>query len=916
MKLIFEISHLRYATPATVSRAGIIYISEKDLGWHPYVLSWIEKRPSAERAHVMILVDKYVSETLRYIRKELQTIIPISEFNMVTSLCTLLDGLLTAQNLDSNSDKDLYEQYFVFACIWAFGGALSVKDKKDYKAMFDKWWRMTWKSIKIPDSPECPTVFDYYINPDTGKFEPWKDLLEPYVFNEDISMVNETVQTEETVCTKYFMDMMIKLKQPVMLIGTAGCGKTKLVQQKLMDLNELETLSNTINFNYYTDANTLQRIIEQPLDKKGGRRYGPPGNRNMIVFIDELNMPYVDLYGTQSPIALLRQFLDYGHWYERGAKWPLREIINIQLIACMNPTAGSFTINPRAQRHFFPMAVNFPSQSSLRRIYGSIFEGHMNATFSDNVLRNFVLPNGASLAHTLTSAALDLHSKISAEKIFQKSAINFYYEFTLRHLSNVFEGLLRCNSTFKNIAKFVRLWIHESLRVYSDCMTSLEHQQEFFKLAKQICAEKFPDQAEDIATGPLYFTHFANRTDGNQATASEELGAATHPYDEFETEEKLKLVLEEALEAYNGEHPAMNLVLFKDAMAHVCRINRIINSDSGNALLVGVGGSGKQSLSRLAAFISDFQVYQITITRGYNTENFKEDLREMYRQAGLKSTRLVFLMTDMQIVDERFLVDINDLLASGNIPDLFPAEEKDEIANKLRTEVKQAGIMDISRNSCWRYFIDKVRRHLKVVLCFSPVGDMFRIRARRAPAIVNCTVINRFFDWPYEALCDVANRFLLEECFEEDMHKNVVEFMAYSSTLVKQTSEEYRLRHKRHTYSTPKSYLELIMLYKSMLHKKKKEVSEMIDRLASGIEKLKQTTSDVSALEEKLKLQQVVVKEKEEAANLLLDKVGKEKTIIEAENQKATIEETKVCQQCDCHLNLLIPTLLIDILFY
>src|SRR5690606_8131469 len=142
---------------------------------------------------------------------------------------------------------------------------------------------------------------------------------------------------------------------------------------------------------------------------------------------------------------------------------------------------------------------------------------------------------------------------------------------------------------------------------------------------------------------------------------------------------------------------------------------------------------------------------------------------------------------------------------------------------------------DVSRDSCWRYFIEKVRRHLKVVLCFSPVGDKFRVRARRAPAVVNCTVINRFFDWPHEALYDVANRFLAEEEFDEELHKSVVEFMAFSSTFVKQTSEEYRSRFKRYTYSTPKSYLELIMLYKSMLRKKKKSVSELKNRLQSGI---------------------------------------------------------------------------------
>ena len=115
----------------------------------------------------------------------------------------------------------------------------------------------------------------------------------------------------------------------------------------------------------------------------------------------------------------------------------------------------------------------------------------------------------------------------------------------------------------------------------------------------------------------------------------------------------------------------MDLVLFEDAMKHVCRISRIISASAGHALLVGVGGSGKQSLSRLSSFICNYSTTQIMISQSYGIPDLKEDLQKMYKKSGVKDEGLMFLFTEGQISNERFLVYINDLLSSGEIADLF-----------------------------------------------------------------------------------------------------------------------------------------------------------------------------------------------------------------------------------------------------
>ena len=109
----------------------------------------------------------------------------------------------------------------------------------------------------------------------------------------------------------------------------------------------------------------LQGVLEKPLEKKAGRNFGPPGTRRLIYFIDDMNMPEVDKYFTVQPHTLIRQHLDYNHWYDR-TKLSLKEVSKTQYVSCMNPTAGSFTINPRLQRHFSVFAISFPGTSRAR----------------------------------------------------------------------------------------------------------------------------------------------------------------------------------------------------------------------------------------------------------------------------------------------------------------------------------------------------------------------------------------------------------------------------------------------------------------------------------------------------------------------------------------------------------------------
>jgi len=276
-------------------------------------------------------------------------------------------------------------------------------------------------------------------------------------------------------------------------------------------------------------------------------------------------------------------------------------------------------------------------------------------------------------------------------------------------------------------------------------------------------------------------------------------------------------------------------------------------------------------------------VSMIVISATYGLNDLRTDLQLMYRKAGIKGEGISFLFTDSQITDERFLVFMNDLLSSGNIPGLFPPEDQDDIINAVRPACKRSGIAD-TRDNVWGYFINQVKANLHVLLCFSPIGDPIRVRTRRFPALVNCVVIDWFQPWPEEALASVSKRFLdQEDLGTEEAKVSVINFMPYSFIAVEKVSGQYMELERRYNYTTPKSFLELIALYRSMLDKRKTETKMLIERYENGVTKLESTGEQVAGLEEELKVKAVEVEEKKAAADAMIPK-------LESEKAKATDE--------------------------
>ena len=123
-------------------------------------------------------------------------------------------------------------------------------------------------------------------------------------------------------------------------------------------------------------------------------------------------------------------------------------------------------------------------------------------------------------------------------------------------------------------------------------------------------------------------------------------------------------------------------------------------------------------------------------------KEFREDIKKFMLKTGVEGNDTVFLFTDSQIVDETMLEDLNNVLNTGELPNLFASDETDKIVADMISVCKAAGIPE-TRENCLAHFVSRVRDKLHIVLGMSPVGDSLRIRCRQFPSLINCTTI----DW-------------------------------------------------------------------------------------------------------------------------------------------------------------------------
>ncbi|KOB65443.1 Uncharacterized protein OBRU01_22741 [Operophtera brumata] len=742
--LIFEPMDLEAASPATVSRCGMIYMEPKGLGWKCLLDSWINTLP-----HTLHNVNRHLIRTL---------------FNR-----------------------------FMSPLLWLveYSGKAKVIETLKYPREIAK--------------PEKQYIFPLPKDGlGKGKWKPWQDDVESAPpISKDTPPNQILVTTLDSVRYLALFRLMVTHHKAVMMVGPTGTGKSSYIIDYLIRRVDTKIYKALIMaFSAQTNCNQTQDIIMGKLDKRRKGIFGPPIGCHCVVFVDDVSMPQSETYGAQPPIEVLRQGIDLGLWYDRKLNIPMH-LIDVQFMCAMSkPTPGAKLITPRLSRHFSFFCIDEFDDDTLR-------------------CRLNMLPTPA------------------------KS----HYTFNLRDFSRVILGVLMAGpEVIPSVQSMKRLWVHECLRVFADRLVEDADRQWFVKCLREATAlrlnESFDKMLSRLLNGPkdkeitdlhlryLIYCDFANPR------------ADTRFY----------------METINMEHlnTTVDAYLAEFAIEHVSRICRVLAQPSSHALLVGLGGSGRQSLTRLAAHINEYDLFQVEMSKTYGKNEWREDLKT--------------------------------LLKKSSTPDLHMIDRQRD--KSLQT--------DGSPTALYTYFVIIVRDQLHIVLAMSPAGTALRTRIRKFPALVNCCTIDWF------QLTQLERDTAIKLC--QMFHVNTQEL-----------TREFLLRMKRYNYVTPTAYLELINMFKALLNKKRVELRSSERRYITGLDQLATAAKQVAALQKSLEVLQpklaagaaavaeitaIVEKEKEGVAlieaGVLADQAAAEEQAAEAQGIK---------NECDADLAEAMPIL-------
>ncbi|XQJ30746.1 dynein heavy chain, putative [Leishmania guyanensis] len=832
VNFLFETHSLEFASPATVSRMGIIYLSEADVDAEMTVASWLAEQPEESQEQLRRWINAYFYKAIDSLLTAGNLVVGTTRTGLVMS------GLAQMKNCTT-------KKRFALALLYGLGSYLPREARGDYAKAI-----LCLVEERAPDAKN-PLDFRYdeerqdYVS---LEFVPAVDLTIDDLYRHPMVATVDCQRALE-VMRGWTKPTRPGLYRPFILVGPEGCGKTMLLNNLFM--NTPSTRVASLNCSAHTEAIHVIQKLKQTCSlftSNQGKVLRPKEAERLILLLKDLNLPKPDRYGTVQLHSFLQQLILYNGFYDTELEWVMVE--RVQIVGSMTPldSMGRHPVAPRFLAITSVLSISYPSKEALQQVY-SVF---LNVMLQSGKLRlNMPNKGAADLARGVITIYETVVARYTAD-------VASHYVFNPRDLTQWMLNLLNYNTS--NMGDVLA---YEARRIFADRLVTAEERMRLTKVIRDnvtllVGHRDAPSEKESV-----YYVSWLDT-----APAGKKRLAGT-------TLEEVKTSAETFALNYSRENAALNVELIPDVCAWITRVDRVLSQERGNLMLVARSGVCASQIVRLVAYNNRTEVVTLGITREYGVREFITELKSVMTKTGVEGQSVVLLLEDFNFFHPYFLETVNSLLSSGEVAGLFTQEEQDALLNPLKDDAAGEGM------STYAFFVDRIARYLHVVVVMDPTNRNYELQCRANPALFTRCNVYWMGTWDSNAL-KVVPRIMISDTFKVlDQREDKKEFSL--------TTELVHLHRSFGEKFSPQHFKVLCETFEHLFQEKSREVANGLARLTSGVTKLDEAQENVDKIATDVTEKKALLEVKQQEADDALKEI--QKRMEEAGNQKRSIHK-------------------------
>ncbi len=865
-KVIFEVDNLREASPATISRAAVVYLQRDAVMPRNIVDNWLKQLPGKIRSFDMVkepletqinslLYSGFVSRALIPKLKEEKII--LSDNSIALTFCSLFEAIYTMLEPSAEEKKEKAEEKIkklvgkvvVFALAWAFGGSLSQTKLKKIDDFIEE-------GANIGDKPKETSCFDAYVRTRDGpaEFGAWAELAPvfrnpeptappedpaPFKYSAARAFTQMIVPTKQLIRYKWFIETLAANHKNVLLFGDSGTGKSLITSYSLMQENEEEVQQPVVEggelaaaapkigvgksagskfkkvnlcFTWNTTSARLQDSLEDRLEKKRKNLYSAPTLKKAVIYIDDVNLPKADKYGTIPVLECLRGIVEKSGYFDRS-RYFWKRLSKTSFLCSASPAyGGRKELSERFLRHFNVFYMNTMAYQDMR----SLFETVIMAHFLDFSREYNVAKSG------FLECILDIHDLVSQK--LPGNPRNPHYLLSYKDAGKLLSGvLLGKKEPAISPDVYGKLLIHEAVRVYRDRYTCVEDREAFNKEVNKLIEKHLNAKWKLEPSKDLMFTSIRAPEAGQ--------------YAEIKDWNEIKQALEEKQDQYNKElesvdQAKISLVFFKEAVEYIVKVARILSIPRSHMINLGPQALGRRSLLEITTYLYDCDL----ITADYNMRDFSGSLKRRYENVKASLEKAI----TGEFKGVVFMAKVGEShveTEEGHKAKILEEYERntDTVLDDMYQLLSTGDLRHVDQDlKC-----ADVRDYLHLILSMPNCAADIRRKMRMYPGLFSeCHLVYQE-QWPTEAAVSIAAAQLAKE--PEDIRTRVPEIIVKMHRAVEAEVKRAWAEERRKVLVAPSQGKEIAKTFVTFYEQKSQELAKAKTEVLRAIENVEQS---------------------------------------------------------------------------